>query len=41
VLDWNAPAIAFYRALGATPLDAWTIHRLAGPALHALAALDV
>jgi GNAT superfamily N-acetyltransferase len=40
VLDWNEPAIAFYRALGATPLDAWTIHRLTGPALHALAALD-
>ncbi len=38
VLDWNEPAIAFYRALGATPLDAWTIYRLTGPALHALAA---
>jgi GNAT superfamily N-acetyltransferase len=40
VLDWNAPALAFYRALGATPLDEWTVHRLTGPALHALAGLD-
>jgi GNAT superfamily N-acetyltransferase len=40
VLDWNAPALAFYRALGATPLDEWTVHRLTGPALHTLAGLD-
>jgi GNAT superfamily N-acetyltransferase len=38
VLDWNEPAIAFYRSLGATAMDEWTVHRLAGPALHALAA---
>jgi GNAT superfamily N-acetyltransferase len=38
VLDWNAPAIGFYRALGAAAMDEWTVHRLAGPALHALAA---
>lgn len=37
VLDWNAPAIRFYRALGAQPLDDWTRQRLAGPALDALA----
>jgi GNAT superfamily N-acetyltransferase len=37
-LDWNEPAIAFYRSLGATAMDEWTVHRLAGPALHALAA---
>jgi GNAT superfamily N-acetyltransferase len=37
VLDWNAPAIGFYRALGAVAMDEWTVHRLAGPALHALA----
>ena len=37
VLDWNAPAIGFYRALGAAAMDEWTVHRLAGPALHALA----
>jgi len=37
VLDWNAPAIGFYRALGAAAMDEWTVQRLAGPALHALA----
>ncbi len=33
VLDWNAPALDFYRSLGAEPLSEWTIHRLTGPAL--------
>ena len=28
VLDWNAPAIGFYRSLGARPLDEWTVYRL-------------
>ncbi len=37
VLDWNAPAIAFYRALGAVPRDQWTTWRLTGDALRALA----
>ncbi|GAB0117171.1 N-acetyltransferase family protein [Acidisoma sp. 7E03] len=37
VLDWNEPAIRFYRALGAQPLDDWTRQRLTGPALEALA----
>jgi hypothetical protein len=37
VLDWNEPARGFYRALGAVKMDEWTVHRLAGPALHALA----
>jgi GNAT superfamily N-acetyltransferase len=36
VLDWNAPAIAFYRALGAEPLAEWTLFRVDGPALEAL-----
>ena len=40
VLDWNAPAIGFYRALGATAMDEWTVQRLEGDALHALAAHD-
>jgi GNAT superfamily N-acetyltransferase len=32
VLDWNEPAIQFYRSLGASPMDDWTIFRLAdGP----------
>ena len=38
VLDWNAPAIAFYRELGAQPMDEWTVQRVSGDALHALAA---
>jgi len=37
VLDWNEPSIAFYRALGAVPMDEWTVNRLTGKALHALA----
>jgi GNAT superfamily N-acetyltransferase len=38
VLDWNAPSIAFYRSLGAVPMDEWTTQRLTGTALEALAA---
>jgi len=38
VLDWNEPSIAFYRSLGATPMDEWTTYRLTGDALRALAA---
>ena len=37
VLDWNAPSIAFYRALGARPMDEWTVQRVDGDALVALA----
>ena len=37
VLDWNEPAIRFYRALGAEAMDTWTIYRLGGDALAALA----
>ena len=37
VLDWNAPAIDFYRALGASVLPDWRIVRMVGPALDALA----
>lgn len=37
VLDWNAPAIAVYRSLGAEPMDEWTTQRLAGDALAAVA----
>ena len=36
VLDWNAPSIGFYRALGAVSLDEWTTFRLDGAALTAL-----
>ena len=37
VLDWNAPSIAFYKSLGAVMMDEWTLCRLTGPALAALA----
>jgi GNAT superfamily N-acetyltransferase len=37
VLDWNQPAIDFYRSLGATPLSEWTLFRLSDAALAALA----
>ena len=40
VLDWNAPAIGFYRTLGAVGMDEWTVQRLEGDALHALASHD-
>ncbi len=37
VLDWNAPALAFYDALGSRSMDDWRIRRLTGEALKALA----
>ncbi|WP_256645770.1 GNAT family N-acetyltransferase [Thermomonas paludicola] len=40
VLDWNEPAIGFYRRIGAVGMDAWTVQRLEGEALHALASHD-
>ncbi|OII63268.1 GNAT family N-acetyltransferase [Streptomyces sp. CC53] len=36
VLDWNEPAIGFYRSLGAVAMDEWTVHRLTDGALAAL-----
>ncbi len=38
VLDWNTPAITFYRSLGAVPMDGWTVQRVSGDALLRLAA---
>jgi GNAT superfamily N-acetyltransferase len=38
VLDWNTPAIDFYRALGSRAMDEWTVERLTGDRLLALAA---
>jgi GNAT superfamily N-acetyltransferase len=38
VLDWNSPAIGFYRSIGANPLDEWTSYRLDNEPLAALAA---
>ena len=37
VLDWNEPAIEFYKAIGAVPMDDWTIFRVTGEALKRLA----
>lgn len=41
VLDWNEPAIAFYRSIGATAQDEWTTQRLTGEMLARLAATAV
>lgn len=38
VLDWNEPALGFYAALGARAQSEWTVHRLTGEPLAALAA---
>ena len=40
VLDWNEPAIKFYKNLGAKPLEDWTTFRLTGEALKKLAGGD-
>ena len=37
VLDWNEPALRFYRSIGAAPMDEWTVQRVTGDALLALA----
>lgn len=37
VLDWNTPALDFYGAIGAAPMDEWTVQRLTGQALADLA----
>ena len=41
VLDWNQPAIDFYRSLGAVALNEWTVYRLSGEALNTTAAAAV
>ena len=41
VLDWNAQAIGFYRSIGAVPMDDWTVQRLTGDSLRALASATV
>lgn len=37
VLDWNSPAIEFYKKLGARPLEDWTIFRVSGDGIQTLA----
>jgi GNAT superfamily N-acetyltransferase len=41
VLDWNEPALRFYRSLGAAPLEDWTLYRLSGDALQNLAQTSI
>ena len=40
VLDWNEPALQFYRSIGASPMDEWVRYRLAGPALAEFASVS-
>ena len=40
VLDWNEPAIRFYRKLGAVPMSEWTVFRVTGAALNTLAGVS-
>jgi GNAT superfamily N-acetyltransferase len=40
VLDWNEPAINFYKNLGARPQDEWTVFRVSGDDLHKLASVS-
>lgn len=36
-LDWNEPSIAFYKKMGAIPMDEWTVYRVRGNSLNELA----
>ena len=36
VLDWNSPAIEFYKSLGAVAMDEWTLYRVSGDPLKKL-----
>jgi len=38
VLNWNKPAVRFYKGIGAVPMNEWTVYRLTGDALDKLAA---
>ncbi len=40
VLDWNKPAIDFYKSIGAHPMDEWTVYRLTGENLKAFAGVQ-
>ena len=40
VLDWNELAIGFYKGLGATPMDEWTVFRLTGDSLRRLGSAE-
>lgn len=38
-LNWNEPSIAFYKSVGAVPMDEWTVYRLSDTALEKLAGI--
>jgi GNAT superfamily N-acetyltransferase len=40
VLDWNQPAIQFYKRLGAVPMSDWTVYRVSGESLDKLASAE-
>jgi GNAT superfamily N-acetyltransferase len=40
VLNWNEPALRFYRSLGAVPMNEWRLYRLTGDALQATSGVD-
>ena len=40
VLNWNEPSIQFYEALGAQPMDEWTVYRLTGDTLYNVAGVE-
>ena len=40
VLDWNTPAIEFYKSQGAVAMDEWTVYRVSGDALKRLGSAD-
>jgi GNAT superfamily N-acetyltransferase len=40
VLDWNTPALDFYKVLGAEAMSEWTTQRLSGESLRRLADMD-
>lgn len=37
-LDWNAPSLAFYRSIGAVPMDEWTVQRMTEEVMKRFAA---
>lgn len=41
VLDWNTPAVEFYKAIGAEAMSGWTTQRVTGEALSRLAEIDL
>jgi GNAT superfamily N-acetyltransferase len=41
VLDWNNPAVEFYKSLGAVAMEEWTVYRVSGTALRNLADISL